>query len=35
MNKLQKLLEQESYHLLDGAMWTMLFAAGLESGDPP
>jgi 5-methyltetrahydrofolate--homocysteine methyltransferase len=35
MNKLQKLLEQESYLLLDGAMGTMLFAAGLESGDPP
>jgi 5-methyltetrahydrofolate--homocysteine methyltransferase len=35
MNKLQKLLEQEPYLLLDGAMGTMLFAAGLESGDPP
>lgn len=35
MNKLQQLLEQESYLLLDGAMGTMLFAAGLQSGDPP
>jgi methionine synthase I (cobalamin-dependent) len=35
MNKLQKLLEQEPYLLLDGAMGTMLFAAGLQSGDPP
>lgn len=35
MNKLQQLLEQEPYLLLDGAMGTMLFAAGLESGDPP
>jgi len=35
MNKLYELLEQESYLLLDGAMGTMLFAAGLASGDPP
>jgi 5-methyltetrahydrofolate--homocysteine methyltransferase len=35
MNKLYELLEQEPYLLLDGAMGTMLFAAGLESGDPP
>ncbi|MFZ0543983.1 MAG: betaine--homocysteine S-methyltransferase [Candidatus Promineifilaceae bacterium] len=35
MNKLQQLLEQEPYLLIDGAMGTMLFAAGLEQGDPP
>jgi len=35
MNKLQKLLEHEPYLLLDGAMGTMLFAAGLEQGNPP
>jgi 5-methyltetrahydrofolate--homocysteine methyltransferase len=35
MNKLQQLLQTEPYLLLDGAMGTMLFAAGLQSGDPP
>ncbi len=35
MNQLQQLLETESHLLLDGAMGTMLFAAGLQSGDPP
>jgi 5-methyltetrahydrofolate--homocysteine methyltransferase len=35
MNKLQLLLQTEPYLLLDGAMGTMLFAAGLQSGDPP
>ena len=35
MNKLQMILEQDGYVLLDGAMGTMLMAAGLEQGDPP
>ena len=35
MNKLEELLQQNEYLLLDGAMGTMLMDAGLESGDPP
>ena len=35
MNKLQELLDQQEYVLLDGAMGTMLFAAGLEEGAAP
>jgi 5-methyltetrahydrofolate--homocysteine methyltransferase len=35
MNKLQELLEKEGRLLLDGAMGTMLMAAGLEQGAPP
>lgn len=35
MNRLQQLLNDENYILLDGAIGTMLFAAGLESGAPP
>ena len=35
MNKIEALLESENILLLDGAMGTMLMAAGLESGDSP
>ena len=35
MNPLKKLLETGQPILLDGAMGTMLMAAGLEQGDPP
>ncbi len=35
MNKLQQLLASEGHLLLDGAMGTMLMAAGLEQGAPP
>lgn len=35
MNPLKKLLETGQPVLLDGAMGTMLMAAGLEQGDPP
>lgn len=35
MDPLQKLLQSESYILLDGAMGTMLMAMGLEQGHPP
>jgi methionine synthase I (cobalamin-dependent) len=35
MNKLEQLLESEPVILLDGAMGTMLMAAGLTSGAPP
>jgi methionine synthase I (cobalamin-dependent) len=35
MNKLEQLLSTTDYIVLDGAMGTMLFAAGLESGAPP
>jgi len=35
MNKLEQLLQDNEYVLLDGAMGTMLMDAGLESGDPP
>jgi 5-methyltetrahydrofolate--homocysteine methyltransferase len=35
MNNLRTLLNTEAYILLDGAMGTMLFAAGLPSGHPP
>lgn len=35
MNPLEKLLETGQPILLDGAMGTMLMAAGLEQGDPP
>lgn len=35
MNKLQELLKKEGRLLLDGAMGTMLMAAGLEQGAPP
>ena len=35
MNKLQELLAKEGRLLLDGAMGTMLMAAGLEQGAPP
>ena len=35
MNPLEKLLESDQPILLDGAMGTMLMAAGLEQGDPP
>lgn len=35
MNKLEELLQQNDYILLDGAMGTMLMDAGLESGAPP
>lgn len=34
MNRLEELLESEAYVLLDGAMGTMLIAAGLEAGNP-
>lgn len=35
MTVLQELLETHGYLLLDGAIGTMMMAAGLESGDPP
>lgn len=35
MNKLEELLAGEGHLLLDGAMGTMLMAAGLEQGAPP
>jgi methionine synthase I (cobalamin-dependent) len=35
MNKLEQLLSTTDYVVLDGAMGTILFAAGLESGAPP
>jgi 5-methyltetrahydrofolate--homocysteine methyltransferase len=35
MNRLKQLLDSESVILLDGAMGTMLMAAGLTSGAPP
>lgn len=35
MNVLESVLSTEGYLLLDGAMGTMLMAAGLESGDAP
>lgn len=35
MNRLEELLAENSYLLLDGAMGTMLFGMGLESGAPP
>lgn len=35
MNKLERLLAENNYLLLDGAMGTMLFGMGLESGAPP
>lgn len=35
MNRFEQLLASEGHVLLDGAMGTMLFAAGLESGAPP
>ncbi|MEW5987155.1 MAG: betaine--homocysteine S-methyltransferase [Chloroflexota bacterium] len=35
MNSWQRLIKQDRAILADGAMGTMLFAAGLEFGDPP
>jgi len=35
MTTIQSLLEESPYVLADGAMGTMLFAAGLSHGDPP
>jgi len=35
MDKLQQLLDTQETIVLDGAMGTMLFAAGLQSGAPP
>lgn len=35
MNKLEALLANQEYVLLDGAMGTMLFASGLETGGAP
>lgn len=35
MDKLQQLLDSQETIVLDGAMGTMLFAAGLQSGAPP
>lgn len=35
MNPIQILLTESTYILADGGMGTMLFAAGLEHGDPP
>lgn len=35
MNALRELVEAKGYVVLDGAMGTQLFAAGLTSGDPP
>ena len=35
MNPIQALLNEKKYILADGGMGTMLFAAGLQHGDPP
>jgi methionine synthase I (cobalamin-dependent) len=35
MNQLRELVDAKGYAVLDGAMGTQLFAAGLTSGDPP
>jgi len=35
MNTLESLLSEKDYIIADGAMGTMLFASGLEHGDPP
>jgi 5-methyltetrahydrofolate--homocysteine methyltransferase len=35
MNPIQSLLTESKYVLADGGMGTMLFASGLEHGDPP
>ncbi len=35
MNPLRDIVETKGYAVLDGAMGTQLFAAGLTSGDPP
>ena len=35
MNPIQSLLSESKYILADGGMGTMLFASGLEHGDPP
>jgi methionine synthase I (cobalamin-dependent) len=35
MPTIQDLLEKKDYVITDGAMGTLLFAAGLEQGDPP
>lgn len=35
MNPIQSLLAESTYIVADGGMGTMLFAAGLEHGDPP
>jgi 5-methyltetrahydrofolate--homocysteine methyltransferase len=35
MNPIQSLLNESKYILADGGMGTMLFASGLEHGDPP
>ena len=35
MNPIQSLLNESKYILADGGMGTMLFAAGLQHGDPP
>lgn len=35
MNKFDQLIAENEYVVLDGAMGTMLFAAGLQSGAPP
>ena len=35
MPTIQEMLEKQDYVITDGAMGTLLFAAGLEQGDPP
>jgi methionine synthase I (cobalamin-dependent) len=35
MPTIQELLNQGDYIVTDGAMGTVLFASGLEHGDPP
>ena len=35
MPTIQEMLENQDYVITDGAMGTLLFAAGLEQGDPP
>ena len=35
MNKLQQMLDEKGTLILDGAMGTMLFDAGMPSGHPP
>ena len=35
MPTIQEILENQDYVITDGAMGTLLFAAGLEQGDPP
>ena len=35
MSTIQSLIAESGYIVIDGAMGTVLFAAGLDQGDPP